>query len=133
VDDVQDYFAGIGYKCPEFIDVADFLQIISSGDGEPLYDPPPELRKRRPLSPTVSELANIFRNSSFARAIIAELRSPLKYAWEAGQQGATENTVVARVATMQAVKTKYAGSFLRLSRLIVKRFVVLWIRDRGSG
>jgi ABC-type multidrug transport system ATPase subunit len=40
IEDVEDYFAEIGFKSPEFVDIADFLQMVSTDDRQELYDPP---------------------------------------------------------------------------------------------
>ena len=63
IEEVEDYFAGIGFHCPEFTDVADFLQMVSTGDGEGLYDPNATLRGQRIDPPTIAELAEIFQES----------------------------------------------------------------------
>lgn len=36
IEEVEEYFANIGYEAPEFVDVADFLQMVSTKDGEKL-------------------------------------------------------------------------------------------------
>ena len=41
--EVEDFFASLGYRCPEQMDVADFLQQVSNPDRSQLYDPSPEL------------------------------------------------------------------------------------------
>lgn len=35
----EDYFAGLGYRSPGFMDVADVLQLLATPDGAALYDP----------------------------------------------------------------------------------------------
>jgi hypothetical protein len=40
IEEVEDYFAEIGFHSPEFVDVADFLQMVSTEDRADLYDPP---------------------------------------------------------------------------------------------
>ena len=40
---VEPFFPSLGYKCPEHMDVADFLQQVSNRDRSQLYDPSPEL------------------------------------------------------------------------------------------
>jgi ABC-type multidrug transport system ATPase subunit len=42
IEEVEDYFAEIGFHSPEFVDVADFLQMVSTEDRADLYDPPKE-------------------------------------------------------------------------------------------
>ena len=64
---VEEYFASLGYKCPEHMDVADFLQQVSNPDGSQLYDPSPELVETFPSPPNVKDLAALFKESEWKK------------------------------------------------------------------
>jgi len=129
IEDVEDYFASIGFRSPEFTDVADFLQMVSTGDGASLYEPDSKLKAIRPDPPTVSELAEIFRDSKFAKKIVDDLHSPLKYVWTE-TEGSQHGGEVSNLAMSEAVKNRYANRFPRSTNLILRRFLTLWRRDK---
>jgi hypothetical protein len=126
VDQVEDYFEGIGYECPSFIDVADFIQLVSSGteDGRSLYRGPGP-------GPTIPYLAERFLWSDHGKRILDKLDGPHRYLWkvndEVSQHG---SSYVSPVSFSQHVGRKYANSFARSTALIARRFLTLWIRDR---
>ena len=129
IEDVQDYFAGIGFKSPDFMDVADFLQEVSTEDGASLYDPDAALKAVRPNAPNPSELAEIFRNSKIGSKVQEDLRSPLPYVWtetEESQHGGE----VSNLVKWEAVNKRYANRFPRSMQLLLRRFIVLWLRDK---
>lgn len=128
--EVQDYFAGIGYAAPEFMDCADFLQMISSGEGASLYDPPSEIRDVRPNAPTLSELADLYRGSQYAKRTEETLKTPPKYLWTSSDLALRKSAVVSGVGVSRAVKRRYANNFFRSTWLILIRFLKLWFRDR---
>jgi ABC-2 type transporter len=130
IEEVEDYFAGIGFHCPEFTDVADFLQIVSSGDGDMLYDPTNVLREQRPNPPSISELADLFRKSHFGRSILRALDSPLPYVWTEEEGTERGSGRVSNLVMSDAVRKKYANRFPRSTLLVLKRFITLWLRDR---
>jgi ABC-type multidrug transport system ATPase subunit len=126
VDQVEDYFAGIGYECPSFVDVADFLQLISSSaeDGRALY-------KGTGQAPTISKLAEMFLQSEHGRRIIDKLEGPHRYLWKENDRVSQHgSSFVSPVSLSEHVGRRYANSFARSAILIVRRFLVLWIRDR---
>jgi ABC-type multidrug transport system ATPase subunit len=135
VTEVEDYFARLGYEAPEFMDCADFLQMISSDEGKSLYDPPEEIRNVQPDAPTISELAEKFRNSRLGRQVSDTVTSPPSYVWEDGDSR-RNSPEVSCLAMTKAVKEQYANNFFRSTVLILKRFLILWIRDKrviGAG
>lgn len=129
IEEVEDYFAQIGYQSPPYMDVADFLQMISTEDGAALYDPPADIKEIRPNAPTISELADFYRDSSFATRIRDNLASENDYVWHHKDPGSHSKSV-SEVAELPELQQKYANSFLRSSRLILNRFLTLWIRDK---
>jgi energy-coupling factor transporter ATP-binding protein EcfA2 len=129
IEEVEDYFAKIGYQSPPFMDVADFLQMVSTDDGATLYDPPPDIKEIRPNPPTVSELADLYRESSFATKIKFDLASEQDYVWDPKEPG-SQSKSVSEVGDLRELKKKYANSFPRSSSLILHRFLTLWVRDK---
>ena len=127
---VEGYFASLGYKCPEHMDVADFLQQVSSTDGVELYDPSPEMKESFPDAPTSSELATLFKESEWGKRIKEKLESPPHFIWKRGMNSVHEDSVVSRAADMKAVKQRYANSTLKNTCLVFQRFLTLWKRDK---
>lgn len=129
MQDVEAYFADLGYKSPNFVDVADFLQLVSTEDGASLYQPSEELQLIRPMAPTIQELAGIFEESSYGRRIRAELKEPHHLVWRRTDDGSTHGSRVSGVTRTDTVTKEYANSFCRSTWLIMKRFLTLWTRN----
>jgi energy-coupling factor transporter ATP-binding protein EcfA2 len=129
IEEVEDYFAQIGYQSPPYMDVADFLQMISTEDGATLYDPPADIKEIRPNAPTLPELADLYRDSPFAATIKFNLASEHEYVWHHKDPGSHSKSV-SEVAELPELQQKYSNSFLRSSHLILNRFLILWIRDK---
>jgi hypothetical protein len=126
VDQVEDYFEGIGYECPSFVDVADFIQLVSSGteDGRSLYRGPGP-------APTIPYLAERFLWSEHGKRILDKLDGPHRYLWNENDRVSQHgSSYVSPVSFSQHVGRKYANSFLRSTALVARRFLTLWIRDR---
>lgn len=130
IEEVEDYFANIGFKSPEFTDVADFLQMVSTDDGANLYDPDESVKINRPNAPNASELAEIFRQSDLGLAIMDDLLSPLPYVWSEAEGGSQHGAEISNLVMSDAVRKKYANRFPRSTELVIWRFLVLWIRDK---
>jgi hypothetical protein len=130
IEEVEDYFASIGFHCPEFCDVADFLQMVSTGDGTHLYDPDEIVREKRPNPPTIGELAEMFQQSDLGELIKVDLDGPLPYIWKETEGLDNGNSKVSNLVMSDAVRKKYANRFPRSTLLIFRRFVKLWLRDR---
>jgi energy-coupling factor transporter ATP-binding protein EcfA2 len=129
VREVEDYFAAVGFKCPQFVDVADFLQLISTGDGASLYDPPSASHHGSVVAPTTSELAEIFRQSEAGKRIRAKIEAPPSHVWkEEGMD--SENSPGRPVEMSKRFERKYANSFFVSTWLVLNRFLILWVRDR---
>lgn len=127
--EVEDYFAKLGYEAPEFMDCADFLQILSCGEGASLYDPPEEIKRIRPNAPSIAELAEIYRRSDYAQQTREALKGPPKYVWK-GTDSTHGTEVVSHLGISKVVTERYANNFSRSTSLILGRFLKLWIRDR---
>jgi ABC-type multidrug transport system ATPase subunit len=130
ISDVETYFADIGYKSPLFMDVADFLQTVSTEDGASLYQPEAEVKAIQPNAPTVVELAEMFQKSEHGERIRKKLAKPPKYVWKTDDDDNVADTTVSHLAMAPQVQRKYANSFWRNSLLILNRFLLLWTRDK---
>lgn len=130
IEEVEDYFANIGYKCPQFTDVADFLQMIATEDGRELYDPDQSMLQIRPDPPTASELSELFRTSTIGVNMLNKLHSPEQYVWCETEESMHHQTTVSKLAMSESVRKKYANNFFQSTALIVWRFMILWVRDR---
>jgi ABC-type multidrug transport system ATPase subunit len=152
IEEVEDYFAEIGFKSPEFVDIADFLQMVSTDDREDLYDPPAIAKSKRYLTgvPMVADLAKIFRESYHGTRIQELLKTKSQYGWEKVEKRSVlgkvdkflrksshdESTSSAPATALafskfEAVKHKYANNWYRSTVLITRRFLTLWVRDRA--
>ncbi|KAG7358645.1 ABC-2 type transporter [Nitzschia inconspicua] len=121
IEEVEGYFAQLGFRCPEFVDLADFLQLVSTEDRETLY-------QGGDMCPTVEELANYFKFQSEQGADIQILlNSPHENKLDV--HGSVQ-TRAGNILQMDAVRHKYANGFFRSLTLITRRFLLLWFRDR---
>ena len=132
VELVDDYFAAVGFKCPQFTDVADFLQMVSTEDGKVLYDPKASFRDDHLGAPSAEELAEIFRDSDLGERIQEQLASPPKYVWDRkdSSHDSLSSSQVSSLAITERVKNKYQNNFVTSAKLNLKRFFVLWTRDK---
>mmetsp|Transcript_4399 Transcript_4399/g.11080 ORF Transcript_4399/g.11080 Transcript_4399/m.11080 type:complete len:1493 (+) Transcript_4399:44-4522(+) len=128
--EVESYFQELGYKAPKHIDIADFLQQVST-DGAEFFTPSPE--HPNPLSS--HELARAFVESGWGKLISEKLKTPPMYSWayeEDGSGGSLRKKQIGAspVAEMMGVKHKYANGFFRNTHLNTRRFLTLWLRDK---
>lgn len=129
MEDVEGYFADLGYRSPEFMDVADFLQQVSTEDGAQLYHPPDEIRAVRPNAPTIEELADIFYNSHYGQSIRHDLHEPHWLVWREDDEGSVHGSRISGITKLETVTKKYANKFLKSTWLVTERFLTLWTRD----
>eukprot|EP00977_Amphora_coffeiformis_P016604 scaffold5169_cov172-Amphora_coffeaeformis.AAC.35 len=132
IESVEDYFADLGFQCPPFTDVADFLQLVSTEDGAAkLYLPPPG-SGLPPTAPSAEELESFFRLSAFGDRIQNQLKKPFKYVWKSTHGSGSEESgeIVSRLSEAKAVNQKYANNFFRSTQIIAMRFFILWLRDK---
>jgi ABC-type multidrug transport system ATPase subunit len=157
LENVERYFSGIGYRCPEFMDIADFLTMVGNcpdhyyhdrtttttttatattttqspdnGDGgttAATTAPPPQ-------TPTASQLAELFRQSSLGQTILDNLAGPSQYVFtqrEVLNNSRHDGSVISKLADSRFVNRRYANSFARSTLLIARRFLTLYVRDR---
>lgn len=131
VELVDDHFAGIGFSCPPYVDLADFLQMLSTGDAAQYYAPTEPSQRETSEAPSTAELAEIFRASSLGESIRARLEAPYKYVWSAYDKlSMAEDSEVSPVSMSDKVKRKYARNFFQTTYLLLARFLTLWTRDK---
>lgn len=129
VKSVEDYFANIGYVCPKFMDVADFLQMVTTEDSASLYDPTKSMKKGQEGAPTVSELATMFQESKFGKEIQTRLESPPAYVWSK-DDSTHDSSKLSNISSEKYIHRKYANNFFVSAWLNFVRFLILWTRDK---
>lgn len=130
VSQVEDYFAKLGYRAPAYMDVADFLQLLSTpADCQKLFNPPPEIAETQPTPYTATQLAELFRKSIYAEHIAEALKAPHQYVFKNNHKGVLKADGVQYLNDKRYMR-KYANSLPRSIILNLKRNLTLWIRDR---
>lgn len=133
IDAAVDYFAALGYRQPNTMDVADFLQSVATPDGAMMFVPEE--------SPTgehysASSFADAFRSSERHRQIMAELASPSRCTWSGGTiefaVAVDEENPGLRSddAVPEEIKRPYMNPFWTSVNLLVKRNLTLLKRDK---
>uniref|UniRef100_A0A7S3PDN2 ABC transporter domain-containing protein n=1 Tax=Amphora coffeiformis TaxID=265554 RepID=A0A7S3PDN2_9STRA len=121
VDEVIDHFSSLGYKIPERMDVADWLQALATKDGWVyLADNISEAEKDK-AELTQKHLSSAefmlrFYASEKGKKILAKLASPPN----------SED----RDFVMNVVSQRYRSSHFECLKLVVKRELLLWWRDK---
>ena len=118
VTEVEDYFAELGYRAPDQMDVADFLQVLSTPDGGNLF-----IEEGSPYD--MAGLARAFRDSDAFQRIKDRQIMPWETKWENAKSKDLQLT-----ATTVVLKTKYRNSGMRSTWLNLHRNLVIWSRDR---
>lgn len=135
--EIMNHFNSLGYKLPAIVDVADFLQIVSTADGEKLFHP-----EESPYDHhlTSKEFADEFQKTHHAQRIrdmLANKDSP--YNWSKhgnrsdeekgnGTQGRGKKS---SSHVPQQFTERYKNSWWRAMTLNFNRFLTLWLRDTG--
>ena len=141
IETVQEYFQNLGYTPPPEMDVADFLQVVSTPDAAALWTcPDSEDDASRTNAYSVDELADLFVTKSECYAkILEDLEAPHQFVWDANQKKSVNSgdddaesagLIPVYLSNWRAIKQKYANSFPRAVWLNLKRSLILWIRDR---
>jgi ABC-type multidrug transport system ATPase subunit len=115
VTDVVSHFANLGYTLPATVDVADFLQSVTTVDGALLFDPDKSPRNEHY---TADQFAEAFAESEPGQRIQRLLDVPLRSNWK--QNGVPE-----------CYKKSYPNSWYRSYMLNFRRHLTLWWRDKG--
>jgi ABC-type multidrug transport system ATPase subunit/ABC-type multidrug transport system permease subunit len=145
IEEVVDYFAGLGYKQPSTMDVADFLQLIPTPDGASLFDPDSSPVDEHYAS---EGFAEAFKESDQFQSILLEFSFTSPYSWTSGKPiglafvgedekmdeesgRSKENGPSPVIKVPGYFKTKYQTSFCRANSLNFRRHFTLWKRDKG--
>ena len=124
VEDVVEYFEGLGYKIPVRMDVADWLQALPTKDGwiylkENEFNNPKEYMeeyKSKHLTP--EQFRKRFHDSDIGLALMDVVNGPVD---------ATSRDVITHIA-----KTKYYNTSFKSLKLVVRRELLLWWRDKPA-
>jgi len=128
ISQVEDYFANIGYRAPSYMDVADFLQLLSTpADCHSVFQPKESNGQLTPY--TTSQLANLFRKSMYGERIQSHLKAPHRHVWGSSHNDIKLSDEVNHLDDRRYHR-KYVNSFLRSTALNLKRNLLLWTRDR---
>jgi ABC-type multidrug transport system ATPase subunit/ABC-type multidrug transport system permease subunit len=135
VHEVEPYFVALGYRRPPLLDLADFLNMLCTPDGQIYYDASISGQETYP-SPEV--LAAAFAKSSRHERIMRDMDAPYAYAWGKGERGSTGavgdvetgNSVTER-GSPAYIHKKYQNSPVRTIQLNFHRHITLWLRDKG--
>lgn len=130
IDEVVDYFAGLGYKQMSTMDVADFLQLIPTPDGAMLFDT---------TSSSVDEhytaegFAQAFAKSEQYKRITVALDVPSVFHWKPKKRGRNVESGATAVTAVvpEEFMIKFQNSFLRTTALNLSRHLTLWKRDKS--
>jgi len=118
IGEVEEYFNSVGYHPPDQMDVADFLQVIST-DGAHLYKAEFDMfGNGQPY--TMSELADKFNLSLYRTRIQNAQSEP----WEVSWADKKDKPLTGRIIQ------KYQNSFARAAWLNLSRTLLIWTRDR---
>jgi ABC-type multidrug transport system ATPase subunit len=130
ISEVEDYFAKIGYRAPPYMDVADFLQLLSTpADCKSLFQPPLEVAGTQATPYDASQLAELFRQNVYGERIQAHLNAPHRHVWGSSHNGVNLSDEVDHLDDRRYHR-KYVNSFPRSTALNLKRNLTLWMRDR---
>ena len=134
IEEAGPYFAGLGYKQPATMDVADFLQSIPTPDGNLLFDSSTSPADEHYTS---EGFAKAFKESEQYKKMVAELDSISPHAWTSNEGGTgdeetgTKNEEAKIKSVPDEFKVGYQNSFWRSTVLNLKRHLTLWKRDKG--
>ena len=118
ISEVEGYFETLGYQPPDQMDIADFLQEISTPGPNSLYKAEFDMNGLgKPYS--MSELADQFRLSVYYQKIEHEQAEPWELSWVDGKAPLVGNVI-----------KKYRNSFPRATFLNLSRTLLVWSRDR---
>lgn len=140
INEVVEYFEGLGYKQVATMDVADYLQLIPTPDGELLFDPDTSPADFHYSS---EELAEAFKKSARYQKITSDLEAPDRYSWKTPGGGDEESGSVSRSISLPIstsripnsvpaeYKVRFQNSLWRSTKLNLQRHLTLWKRDWG--
>ena len=113
IDEAIVYFKELGYEMPLKMDVAEFLQCITTSDGK-------ELLQNNKKHMTAEEFGQVFESSRQGQRIRDALEAPLKNDWRNGQNIQKTTTLIYR----------FHNTCVMSTWLNLKRHFTIWIRDK---
>jgi len=135
IEDVLDYFSKLGYRPPNTMDVADFLQSVATPDGEMMFNANESPMDKHYSAPAFAEA---FRSSDRHKEIAAELSSPVSFSWNRDKlEDVDEERPLQSDGDDQCncnvpedIKHEYSNPFWTSVRLNVTRNLTLLKRDK---
>lgn len=135
IEEAAAHFEALGYCPPVTMDVADFLQSVTTPDGNMMFD---AAKSPNDKHYTASEFAAAFKSSDRYQKILEGQSSPLKCNWARGQLGSVkEEDEEAQQANDNKKSTlpmdiqrQYINSFWTNTSLNLKRNLTLLKRDK---
>ena len=124
IQSVQQYFEDLGYALPATVDMADFLQSVTTTDGEFLFD---ETKSPYDHHLTSAEFADAFSKSEFGQAIVANLDRESIYNWKKNKTTRDDDAEVVPEYFRERFPNKWMVNF----KLNFHRNLLLWWRDKG--
>ena len=133
IDQVVEYFEKLGYQLPARMDVADFLQTVSTPDGAELFKPADPSGQHY----TAKRFAETFRSSVFGQKIKHQLDSshpfPLRElaATLDEEMGTDLSLSIDEISDiLSEFRIRFRNSFVRSTWLVLKRHFTIWRRDK---
>lgn len=121
IREVQKYFEDLGYPLPATVDMADFLQSVTTIDGQLLFD---ETKSPYDHHLSSEEFANAFKESQFGKAIEASLERQSIYDWKSKGEGESK--------IPESFQQSFPNSWTQSLKLNFSRSLLLWWRDKGK-
>ena len=122
-DRVIEYFGDLGYDKPVMMDVADFLQAVSTPDGANMMNP--LIRTNGHL--TSSAFADRWKSSILGNRIVNDLESDGPTRWSVGKLTQdVENTTANIIPLPDQMKIKYQNSVRTSLVLVFRRSLTIW-------
>eukprot|EP00804_Cyclotella_cryptica_P009072 CCRYP_003155-RB/>CCRYP_003155-RB protein AED:0.07 eAED:0.07 QI:33/1/1/1/1/1/12/1130/1233 len=133
IEDAAEYFASLGYRPPPTMDIADFLQSVTTPDGAMMFD-----AEKSPKNEhySATDFADAFRSSERYDTIVAEQSKPLKCNWSRAkletvdEENHEDSSQSNSHILPEEIKRQYINSFWTNTMLNVKRHLTLLKRDK---
>lgn len=125
VEEVVPYFESLGYKLPDRMDAADWLQALPTKDGENFIEAVDrDGFVETPKHLTTDEFHLKFYESEQGKKILKELESPV--------ERTDSNTRLESDKVTKYFRNRYRNSSLASLQLLVSRECLLWWRDKAG-
>ena len=120
VEDVVDHFNRLGYVIPDRMDVADWLQVISTKEGwiylQDVDGKDPEAGKARHLTP--EQFRERFHESELGKRLMDQVQG--------------QPDMAARDMILKMAETKFHNSSIQSLKLVMQRELLLFWRDKSA-